>query len=80
LPSTKRGSTSEAGDGGKETVVIWSNPLNVTINVGKTVVWRNPSAVGEPHTVTFIRQESYFAALGSSYLIQGDPEFTYKSK
>ena len=48
----------------------------MTINAGETVVWINPTVVGEPHTVTFIGQESYFAALESPYLIPRDTELT----
>ena len=46
----------------------------MTINAGETVVWINPTVVGEPRTVIFIRQEGYFAALESSYLIPRDTE------
>ena len=68
--------TVEAGGGGPETVVTWFNPQNVTINAGETVIWINPTVVGEPHTVTFIRQEGYFAAIESPYLIPSDTELT----
>jgi plastocyanin len=45
-----------AGDGGPESVLIAFIPKNVTIDAGETVVWTNPTVVGEPHTVSFIRQ------------------------
>jgi plastocyanin len=50
-----------AGGGGPESVLIAFIPQNVTINAGQTVVWTNPMVVPEPHTVSFIRQEGYFA-------------------
>jgi plastocyanin len=68
--------TVEAGGGGPESVVTWFTPQNVTINAGETVVWINPTVVGEPHTVTFIRQEGYFANFESPYLIANGTELT----
>ncbi|HEY9407299.1 MAG TPA: hypothetical protein VIP53_07625, partial [Nitrososphaera sp.] len=53
--------TVDAGGGGPESVVTWFTPQNVTINAGETVIWTNPTVVGEPHTVTFIREQGYFA-------------------
>ena len=57
-------------------MVTWFTPQNVTINAGETVVWINPTVVGEPHTVTFIRQEGYFANFKSPYLIANGTELT----
>ncbi len=65
-----------AGGGGPESVATWFNPQNVTINVGQTVVWTNPTVVPEPHTVSFIRQEGYFANFESPYLIANGTELT----
>jgi plastocyanin len=66
--------TVDAGGGGPESVVTWFTPQNVIINAGETVIWRNPTIVGEPHTVTFIRQEDYFANPQSPYLIANGTE------
>jgi plastocyanin len=52
------------------------DPQNVTINAGQTVVWTNPTVVSEPHTVSFIRQPDYFAAILSPYLIANGTELT----
>jgi plastocyanin len=68
--------TVDAGGGGPESVVTWFTPQNVTINAGETVLWINPTVVGEPHTVTFIRQEGYFANFESPYLIANGTELT----
>jgi plastocyanin len=48
----------------------------VTINAGETVVWINPTVVGEPHTVTFIREQGYFANFESPFLIPNGTELT----
>jgi plastocyanin len=68
--------TVDAGGGGPESVVTWFTPQNVTINAGETVVWTNPTIVGEPHTVTFLIQEDYFANFESPYLIPNGTELT----
>jgi plastocyanin len=68
--------TVDAGGGGPESVVTWFTPQNLIINAGETVIWRNPTIVGEPHTVTFIRQKDYFANPQSPYLIANGTELT----
>ena len=57
-------------------MVTWFTPQNVTINAGETVVWINPTVVGEPHTVTFIREQGYFANFESPFLIPNGTELT----
>jgi plastocyanin len=68
--------TVAAGSGGPESVLISFAPQNVTINAGQTVIWTNPTVVPEPHTVSFIRQEGYFANFESPYLIANGTELT----
>jgi plastocyanin len=58
-----------AGGGGPVSVLTWFVPQNISISAGETVTWINPTVVGEPHTVSFIKQPDYFAALESPYLI-----------
>jgi plastocyanin len=40
----------------------WSSytPQSVEIKVGDTVTWRNPMSVSEPHTVTFLKDQSFY--------------------
>jgi plastocyanin len=68
--------TVAAGGGGPVSVVTWFVPQNVSISPGETVTWVNPTVVGEPHTVSFIREEGYFANLESPYLIANGTELT----
>jgi plastocyanin len=68
--------TVAAGSGGPESVLISFAPQNVTINAGQTVIWTNPTVVPEPHTVSFIKQEGYFANFESPFLIANGPELT----
>src|SRR5689334_17011357 len=46
--------TVNAGGGGPETVSTSFSPARAEIKAGETVMWTNPSNVGEPHTVTFL--------------------------
>jgi plastocyanin len=68
--------TVAAGGGGPVSVLTWFIPQNVSISAGETVTWVNPTVVGEPHTVSFLKQQDYFAALESPYLIPSDTELT----
>jgi plastocyanin len=46
--------TVNVGGGGPETVSTSYSPSRAEIKVGETVMWVNPTKVGEPHTVTFL--------------------------
>jgi plastocyanin len=66
--------TVAAGGGGPVSVVTWFVPQNISVSTGETVTWVNPTVVGEPHTVSFLKQQDYFAAIESPYLIPRDTE------
>jgi len=68
--------TVAAGGGGPVFVVTWFVPQNISISAGETVTWVNPTVVGEPHTVSFLKQPDYFAAIESPYLIPRDTELS----
>jgi plastocyanin len=65
-----------AGGGGPISVVTWFVPQNVSISAGETVTWVNPTVVGEPHTVSFLKQQDYFAAPESPYLLPNGTQLT----
>lgn len=46
--------TVRAGGGAAIAPMTWFFPRIADIKVGETVTWINPTAVGEPHTITFI--------------------------
>jgi plastocyanin len=46
--------TVRAGGGGSIAPMTWFFPRIAEIKVGETVTWINPTAVGEPHTITFM--------------------------
>jgi plastocyanin len=68
--------TVAAGGGGPLAVVTWFVPQNISISAGETVTWVNPSLVAEPHTVSFMKDPSYFANYESPYLIANGTEIT----
>jgi plastocyanin len=68
--------TVAAGGGGPVAPVTWFIPQNISISAGETVTWINPTVVSEPHTVSFLKQLDYFAAIESPYLIPRDTELT----
>lgn len=58
-----------AGAGGPLVPFTSYFPKNAEIKVGETVVWKNPTLAGEPHTVTFIKDAADFPALDVPYII-----------
>jgi plastocyanin len=40
-------------------------PQHTQVSVGQSVTWDNPSAVGEPHTVTFVLDNKTLADIVS---------------
>src|SRR5438105_4331396 len=46
--------TVRAGGGAAVAPMTWFFPRIAEIKVGETVSWINPTAVGEPHTITFL--------------------------
>jgi plastocyanin len=68
--------TVAVGGGGPLSVVTWFVPQNISISAGETVTWVNPSLVSEPHTVSFMKDPSYFANFESPYLIANGTELT----
>lgn len=59
-----------AGAGGPNAPLTGYFPRDANIKVGETVVWTNPSKVGEPHTVTFIKDSAGFPPLEAPYVIE----------
>ena len=68
--------TVAVGGGGPVSVVTWFVPQNISISAGETVTWVNPSLVAEPHSVSFMKDPSYFANYESPYLIANGTELT----
>ena len=65
-----------AGAGGHVAPLTMFFPNHAEIKVGETVVFSNPTKVGEPHTVTFIMDESTFADFAAPFLIDNQTSVT----
>lgn len=58
-----------AGAGGPTAPLTKFFPQTANIKVGETVTWYNPTRVGEPHTVSFLADPSYFGAIEAPFVI-----------
>lgn len=64
-----------AGEGNATSVAVIFNPQTVQIKTGDSVTWNNPTAVAEPHSVTFVNDEKYFAEFVMPFQIDNSTEF-----
>ncbi|AIC16584.1 hypothetical protein [Nitrososphaera viennensis] len=74
--STGKVTTVRAGAGGAEAPLTVFIPSHIEIKVGEKVVWINPTLVSEPHTVTFMKDNSTFADFGSPFIVSKNVTFT----
>src|SRR5919202_3229344 len=44
----------QAGGGNATAPLMKFTPQKIEINTGQSVIWVNPTTIGEPHTVTFV--------------------------
>lgn len=58
----------KAGAGGPTAPLTAFFPQVANIKVGETVEWYNPSRVSEPHTVTFVAEDQYWANFETAYI------------
>lgn len=58
-----------AGGGGHIAPTTQFFPQRAEIKVGETVTWYNPTAVSEPHTITFINDPNGFPALDAPFVV-----------
>ena len=61
-----------AGAGGPNAPLTKFLPTVAHIKVGESVMWYNPTRVGEPHTITFLSNQTYFADFGAPFVIEGN--------
>lgn len=50
-------------------------PQSINIKAGQSVTWDNPTTVGEPHTVTFVRDNNTMAGVVSPLGVSNATEF-----
>ncbi|AIF83609.1 hypothetical protein NTE_01546 [Candidatus Nitrososphaera evergladensis SR1] len=58
-----------AGGGGPTAPLTKFFPAKATIKVGESVTWVNPTRVGEPHTVTFVLNQTQGANLDVPFVV-----------
>lgn len=51
-------------------------PQYAEIKVGETVTWYNPTAVSEPHTITFMNDPASFAPIEAPFIVSNSTEFS----
>jgi len=50
-------------------------PKNIEIKAGQSVTWSNPTTVGEPHTVTFVLDNTTMAGVVSPFAVLNTTKF-----
>jgi plastocyanin len=64
-----------AGQGNASSVSIAFVPQNIEIKAGESVMWDNPTTVAEPHSVTFLKDNKFFADFASPFYVANSIEF-----
>jgi len=64
-----------AGEGNASKLVFAFVPDTIKIKAGDSVIWNNPTAVAEPHSVTFFRDKKYFAEFAAPFQVPNSTEF-----
>ena len=58
-----------AGGGAAIAPLTWFFPKHAEIKVGETVMWVNPTKVGEPHTITFMTDENLHTDFAAPFVL-----------
>ncbi|HEX6377571.1 MAG TPA: hypothetical protein VFZ60_00640 [Nitrososphaeraceae archaeon] len=64
-----------AGEGNASAVIVAFIPSNIEVNVGESVQWISPTEVAEPHSVTFLKDEKYFADFVAPFQVANSTNF-----
>lgn len=74
-PSTSTAVNVAAGGGNATAPWTIFRPQEVTIKAGETVSWFNPTEVAEPHTITFVLDNSTMTDVVSPFAVSNATEF-----
>jgi plastocyanin len=66
----------QAGGGNSTAPLTVFVPQNMQISVGESITWDNPSTVGEPHTVTFVLDNTTMTNIVSPFSVPNSTQFT----
>ena len=65
----------QAGGGNSTLPYTIFNPQSVQVKQGQSVMWYNPSKVGEPHTVTFALDNKTKPDLSATFAVRNSSSF-----
>jgi plastocyanin len=65
----------DAGGGNATAPLTVYVPQNAKIEAGQTITWINPTPVGEPHSVTFMKQSDLFPPFAAPFAAPSTTEF-----
>ena len=65
----------EAGGGNSTAPLTVYVPQNIQIKTGQAINWYNPTPVGEPHSVTFLKNSSLFPPFAAPFAVPNSTEF-----
>jgi plastocyanin len=65
----------QAGGGNSTAPLTVFVPRNMQINVGESIKWDNPSTAGEPHTVTFVLDNTTMTNIVSPFSVLNSTQF-----
>src|ERR687891_1462206 len=66
----------EAGGGNSTAPLTVYVPQTINIKAGQSVNWYNPTPVGEPHSVTFLQDNSLFPPFAAPFAVPNSTELT----
>src|SRR5919202_2708148 len=74
--TTSSSKTVHAGGGTSTNMLAVFVPQLIQVDVGQSVTWDNPSAVGEPHTVTFVFDNKTATDIISPFAVPNSTKLT----
>jgi plastocyanin len=74
--STTTSNKVRAGGGNVTDMLAVFVPQQIQVSTGQSITWDNPSAVAEPHTVTFVLDNKTATELVSPFAVPSSSQFT----
>jgi len=74
-PSTNTIKVVHAGGGNATSPILNFVPQQIGIKAGESIVWDNPTTVAEPHSVTFMKGDNFFADFVAPFNVPNSTEF-----
>src|SRR5919109_5006016 len=74
--ATSSSITVHAGGGTSTDMLAVFVPQQIQVSTGQSITWDNPSAVAEPHTVTFVLDNKTATELVSPFEVPNSTQFT----